>query len=141
VAGDDNAVADVFLAAAPADITPPTLSLNLSTGLLWPPNHKFVPVRVDGLAEDDRELASVEITVSDEYGSLLNQIVPGFGSTIWLEAWREGNDRDGRVYTITAVALDAAGNRSEQSATVVVPHDMRASKTTQSPNSPAVRSK
>lgn len=125
VDGDGNAVADVFLAAAPADTTPPTLSLNLSSGLLWPPNHKFVPVRVDGLAEDDRELASVEITVSDEYGSLLNQIVPGFGSTIWLEAWREGNDRDGRVYTITAVALDAAGNRSEQSATVVVPHDMR----------------
>lgn len=126
VAADSNAVTDIFLATAPADTTPPTLSLTLSTALLWPPNKKLVPVRIDGLATDDRELASVEITVSDEYGSMIGQVVPGFGSTVWLEAWREGNDLDGRVYTITAVAIDAAGNRSEQSATALVPHDMRA---------------
>ena len=126
VDGDGNAMADVFLSTAVADTTPPTVSLDLSSTLLWPPNKKMVPVQVDGLAEDDRELASVEITISDEYGSMINQIVPGFGSTVWLEAWRDGNDSDGRVYTITVVAVDAAGNRSEQKATVLVPHDMRA---------------
>lgn len=125
VDGDDNATVDVFLSVAVADTTPPNVSLTLSSNQLWPPNKKMVPVQVDGWAEDDRELASVEITVSDEYGSMLNQIVPGFGSTVWLEAWRDGNDADGRVYTITAVAVDAAGNRSEQVATVLVPHDMR----------------
>jgi len=93
--------------------------------VLWPPNQKLVPVRIDGLATDETELADVEITVSDEYGSMNGQIVPGFGSIVWLEAWRDGNDLDGRVYTITAVAVDAAGNRSEQTATILVPHDMR----------------
>jgi Tol biopolymer transport system component len=126
VDGDGNATVDVFLAAAVADTTPPNVALTLSSKQLWPPNKKMVPVQVDGWAEDDRELASVEITVSDEYGSMINQIVPGFGSTVWLEAWRDGNDSDGRIYTITAVAVDAAGNRSEQKATVLVPHDMRA---------------
>ena len=52
-------------------------------------------------------------------------VVPGFGSTIWLEAWRDGDDLDGRIYTITAVAVDAAGNRTEKSVTAIVPHDMR----------------
>lgn len=125
VADDGNPASDIFLAEAVADTTPPVLTLAPSTGVLWPPNKKLVPVTIDGLATDETELAGVEITVSDEYGSMNGQVVPGFGSTVWLEAWREGNDLDGRVYTITAVATDAAGNRSEQSATVVVPHDMR----------------
>lgn len=126
VDGDDNATADVFLSTAVADTTPPTVSLALSSTLLWPPNKKMVPVQVDGWAEDDRELASVEITISDEYGSMIDQVVPGFGSTVWLEAWRDGKDSDGRVYTITVVAVDAAGNRREEKATVLVPHDLRA---------------
>jgi hypothetical protein len=125
VADDGNGLADIFLASAPADTTPPALTLTPSTGLLWPPNKKLVAVRIDGLATDETQLAGVEITVSDEYGSMTGQIVPGFGSTVWLEAWRDGNDLDGRVYTITAVATDAAGNRSERTASVVVPHDMR----------------
>lgn len=125
VADDGNAASDIFLAEASADTTPPVVNLELSSQILWPPNKKLVPVQVNGLATDETELVSVEITVSDEYGSMVGQVVPGFGSTIWLEAWREGTDLDGRVYTITAVATDAAGNRSEQSTTALVPHDMR----------------
>ncbi|GEM_PF-1627573 len=125
IAGDGNDASDVFLAEAIADTTPPVVNLELSSRLLWPPNKKLVPIQVNGLATDETELAGVEITLSDEYGSMIGQVVPGFGSTIWLEAWRDGNDMDGRVYTVTAVATDTAGNRSEQSATVVVPHDMR----------------
>ena len=125
VADDGNAASDVFMAEASADTTPPVVNLEVSSRILWPPNKKLVPVQVNGLATDETELAGVEITVSDEYGSMVGQVVPGFGSTVWLEAWREGSDLDGRVYTITAVATDATGNRSEQSATVVVPHDMR----------------
>jgi len=125
IADDDNGFADIFLAAPATDTTPPVLDLSLSTRVLWPPNQKLVPVRIDGLATDETELADVEITVSDEYGSMNGQIVPGFGSIVWLEAWRDGNDLDGRVYTITAVAVDAAGNRSEQTAAILVPHDMR----------------
>lgn len=125
VVGDNNASQDVFIAEAAVDTTPPEIHLGLSTQILWPPNKKFVEVLVGGSATDDSGSVEVEITLNDEYGSAIGQVVPGFGSSLWLEAWRDGNDTDGRTYTVTAVAVDAAGNRSEQSATVLVPHDMR----------------
>ena len=80
---------------------------------------------VAGSTTYDSGIVEVEITLNDEYGSVVGQVVPGFGSSLWLEAWRDGSDIDGRTYTVTAVASDAAGNSSEQSATVIVPHDMR----------------
>ena len=69
-------------------------------------------------------IASVMITVTDEYG-IYNMTVPGFGSTVQLEAWRDGTDMDGRNYTITAVVKDKAGNQSTSSTIVLVPHDQR----------------
>ncbi|NVN98754.1 MAG: hypothetical protein HXX17_05465, partial [Geobacteraceae bacterium] len=61
---------------------------------------------------------------ADEYGKYNMQGLK-FGDTVMLEAWRDGNDMDGRIYTITAVATDLAGNKTTKSATVIVPHDMR----------------
>jgi YVTN family beta-propeller protein len=107
------------------DTTPPTVTVSATPNTLWPPNHKMVDVTIDGSATDDMSgIASVVITVTDEYG-LYNMTVSGFGSTIQLEAWREGTDKDGRIYTITAVATDKAGNQSTTSTQVIVPHDMR----------------
>lgn len=107
------------------DKTPPTLTVTASPNILWPPNHKMVNVKIDGSAVDEVSgIASVVITVKDEYG-IYNMTVPGFGSTIQLEAWREGTDKDGRMYTITAVATDMAGNQSTATTVVIVPHDMR----------------
>lgn len=107
------------------DNTPPTLAINLSRSILWPVNHKLVDVVVGGGASDSGSgIVSVEITVTDEYG-VYSGTLGGFGSRVRLEAWREGNDLDGRHYTITAVAVDAAGNRITSSTEVVVPHDMR----------------
>lgn len=125
VAGDNNECQDVFIAEAALDTTPPDIDLELSTQILWPPNKKYVEVLVNGSATDDSGAVEVEIIMNDEYGSATDQVVPGFGSSMWLEAWREGNDTDGRKYTVTVVAIDAAGNRSEQTAVVLVPHDMR----------------
>jgi len=107
------------------DRTPPTVTTVTATpNTLWPPNHKTVDVLIDGSATDDSSgIASIEITVMDEYG-IYNMTAPGFGSTIQLEAWREGTDKDGRVYTITVVATDTAGNQSTAITEVVVPHDM-----------------
>ena len=122
---DGNGVSDVFVVTDETDTTPPTVSLTPGTGFLWPPNKKYVPVRIDGAATDDRELAEVTITLTDEYGTVADQVIPGFGSVVWLESWREGNDFDGRAYTVTAVATDAAGNRATTTATILVPHDMR----------------
>jgi hypothetical protein len=84
----------------------------------------MVNVVINGSALDNESgIASVVITVHDEY-DVYNMTVPGFGSTIQLEAWRKGTDKDGRVYTITAVATDKAGNKSTAVTEVIVPHDM-----------------
>jgi hypothetical protein len=98
--------------------------LGANRAILWPPNHKMVDVVLGGSAADSGSgIASTKITVTDEYG-ICNLTVPGFGSVFQLEAWREGSDMDGRLYTITAVTTDNAGNQSTGTTTVLVPHDM-----------------
>ena len=42
---------------------------------------------------------------------------------IYLRAERDGNDKDGRVYTITYIATDESGNEAIASAEVKVPHN------------------
>ena len=109
----------------PCSVALPTVTVTATPNILWPPNHKMVDVRIDGSATDGMSgVASVVISVTDEYG-IYNMTVPGFGSTIQLEAWREGTDKNGRVYTITVVATDNAGRYSTATTQVIVPHDMR----------------
>ena len=104
---------------------PPAPLLSASQSILWPPDHKMTNVLLSGAASDSGSgIASTVITVNDEYG-ICNLTVPAFGSAIPLESWRAGTDKDGRIYTITAVITDKAGNRSTGTTTVLVPHDMR----------------
>jgi alpha-tubulin suppressor-like RCC1 family protein len=106
------------------DKTAPSIpSLVTDPSVLWPSNHKMINVLVGGSVEDGGSgIESTTITVTDEYG-IYNMTVPGFGSAIQLESWHAGTDKDGRVYTIAAVATDKAGNQSTETTTVVVPHD------------------
>ena len=46
-----------------------------------------------------------------------------YSFTIQLQASRNGNDKDGRKYTITVRAQDNAGNNGLASTNVIVPHD------------------
>jgi hypothetical protein len=107
------------------DKTAPSIpALSANTAILWPPNHKMVNLVLGGsVADSGSGIASTIITVTDEYG-IYNMTVPGFGSVFQLEAWRAGSDMDGRLYTITAVITDKAGNQSTGTTTVLVPHDM-----------------
>jgi Regulator of chromosome condensation (RCC1) repeat len=108
------------------DKTPPSIpSLVADPSILWPPNRKMVNVAIGGsVADGGSGIDSTIITVTDEYG-ICNMTVPGFGNAIALESWRAGMDMDGRLYTITAVITDKAGNQSTGTTTVLVPHDMR----------------
>ncbi|MDO8446986.1 MAG: hypothetical protein Q7T53_12970 [Deltaproteobacteria bacterium] len=106
-----------------ADDTPPIVNLYVSSNILWPPDRKMVDVWIGGDATDALSgLASVVITVTDEYGTV-EPIVNGFNTTIPLEAWRKGTDKDGRIYTISVIATDIAGNKSTATVEVLVPHD------------------
>jgi len=106
------------------DKTSPSIpALGVNSAILWPPNHKMVNVVIGGsIADGGSGIASTIITVSDEYG-IYNMTVPGFGSVFQLESWRAGSDMDGRLYIITAVITDNAGNQSTATTTVLVPHD------------------
>lgn len=107
------------------DRTPPDVTLSLDRNVLWPPNHKLVDVMINGKSADSLSgIAAVEISVIDEYG-VYNGTYSGFGTVVRLEAWRDGNDMDGRHYTITAVVTDKAGNSSSTTTEAVVPHDIR----------------
>lgn len=107
------------------DKTAPAANISVTPGILWPPNKKMVDVAVKGGATDAASgIESVLFTTHDEYG-IVQPVVSGFNTTIPVEAWREGADRDGRRYTITAVITDKAGNTSTVSTEAVCPHDMR----------------
>jgi hypothetical protein len=113
-----TATATVVLASRP-----PKITIAATPEVIWSPNHTMVPVTIAGGVEaNGSDIKSVLISVSDEYGMFeYNNLT--FGSTVMLEAWRNGNDRDGRKYTITVVVTDRGGNATTKTATVTVPHD------------------
>jgi len=105
------------------DRTAPAVSISANPALLWPPNHKMVDVTITGSAADSGSgTASIVFTIVDEYG-IVQPAIAGFNTTIQLQATRKGTDKDGRFYTITAIATDKAGNQTSASTTVLVPHD------------------
>lgn len=123
----DNAgnVEQAKLLTAAIDQTPPAVTMTLSRNILWPPNHNMVDVQVNGMSMDSLSgIAMVDIKVIDEYGAY-SGAVSGFGNIFHVEAWRDGNDMDGRHYTVIAVVTDKAGNSTTTAAEAVVPHDMR----------------
>jgi hypothetical protein len=116
-----------------SDTTPPTVTIvSVTPDTLWPPNGKLVPITVSGTITDEGSAVS-EITaayeVIDEYGSVqpsgdVTIAADGnYSFTIDLQASRNGNDANGRLYTISVYALDSAGNEGSASADVTVPHD------------------
>jgi hypothetical protein len=121
------------------DVTPPTIELNISPNILWPPNHKMVDINVTVVVSDDTDLAptwqlsSIMMNEGDEANTFdpLYDNTLGDGHTegdiqidgeiIRLRAERSGLG-DGRVYTIIYTAHDASGNEATASKTVIVPH-------------------
>jgi hypothetical protein len=57
-------------------------------------------------------------------GGTLGSAADGsYAFTIQLQAARNGDDQDGRQYTVTVSAQDRAGNKGSASAVVTAPHD------------------
>ena len=117
------------------DKTAPTLKLVLDKTELWPANHKMIPVKTSVSADDSLSGVSTfvltSITSSEPDNGLgdgdtaddIQGAQPGTLDTeFMLRAERSGKG-NGRVYTVTYTAADAAGNKTSQSATVKVPHN------------------
>lgn len=100
------------------------VSFSVSPNIIWPPSHKMVAVTINGkLNIPDADLQSLEISLTDEYGVYSYRNLK-FGSTVLIEAWRDGADPDGRNYTITAVVTRRDGSKTTTTTSVLVPHDM-----------------
>ncbi len=113
---------------------PPVISaLSASPNVLWPPNHKFVPVQASVSAADTCDpnpicvvtsIASSEPTTGGGSGNTS----PDFDITgplsVNLRAERDGTG-SGRTYTITVKCTDHFNNSSQAVTTVMVPHDQR----------------
>jgi hypothetical protein len=130
----DNAgnISALATAAFGIDVTPPVVTVSASPSTLWPPNGKMVPVTVSGTITDSLSgvnRSTAAFAVVDEYGTVQpnGPVTVGTGGsysfTVLLQASRNGNDKDGRLYTITVSASDYAGNLGSVATIVTVPHD------------------
>ena len=123
------------------DTMPPTAEVSVSPDMLWPPNHKLIPIAPTIVASDTCDaapvvsLASVTSNESDNAnayvdthddthgdGNTVGDIAIGLDANISLRAERAATGT-GRIYTITYSTTDASGNTDTESATVTVPHD------------------
>ncbi len=119
-----------------ADTTPPLVSGATSPRVLWPPDHRLVPVAVDLNAED---ICSDEVAITPQEvrsSEMDDRPGSGDGSTtgdireaepgtddrrLLLRAERSGSG-DGRRYEMTYRVTDAAGNARLITLEVLVPH-------------------
>ena len=115
------------------DVNPPVITLSVTPDILWPPNHKMIPIAVTVSATDDYDpnptlvLALISVNESDDTvgdGNTVNDTKVDEDGTIYLRAERSGTGGS-RIYTITYEATDASGNSASASATVTVPHDQK----------------
>ena len=113
----------VLFSVESPDTEPPLITVSAGTSSLWPPNGKMVPVTFSGSITDDGSgVADATFAVTDEYGLVQPSgpvIVGGDGSyhvTVLLEARRQGEDKNGRTYTMVVTATDKKGNRASASA-------------------------
>lgn len=119
------------------DISAPTLAPTISKTILYPPNHKMVDVVINSNATDDSGclVLSVEVSSNEpESGLFRGDKAPDFTEpvidpqtgviTLQLRAERDGRG-NGRIYFITIVATDCAGNSSATTLEVLCPHDKK----------------
>ncbi|NIK71974.1 aryl-phospho-beta-D-glucosidase BglC (GH1 family) [Paenibacillus sp. BK720] len=109
------------------DKVSPRLNVVLDKETLWPANNKLV--KVTAIVETGDELSQVEllsITPSvavDRYESMVQEADFGTLDTEFKLLAKKAMGNEPLVYTITYRATDQAGNVTEASATVTVPHD------------------
>jgi hypothetical protein len=106
------------------DQTPPAIqSVAATPSVLSPANHQFVDVTISVSASDacgGSTHCYITSVASNEPADGQDWIVTG-DLTLKLRAERS-NRGTGRIYTITIVCTDQAGNQSTRAVTVIVPH-------------------
>jgi hypothetical protein len=112
--------------------------------VLWPPNHKMVPIVVSYVVTDNLDPAPTIVlkNITMNEGDELNTYDPRFDTTVadghtvgdvhvdangnvFLRAERAGTSTSlGRKYTLTYEATDFSGNTTMATVIVTVPHEV-----------------
>ncbi|HEY4640765.1 MAG TPA: HYR domain-containing protein [Thermoanaerobaculia bacterium] len=122
-----NETTGTFNVTVIADTTPPeVVRISASPGILSPPNHEMVAVTVTVVATDDIDPNPVSQIVSVTSNQAIDGTGDGDQSPDWeitgpltLNLRAERASGEDRVYTITVVTTDAAGNATMSTVTVV----------------------
>lgn len=95
-----------------------------SFSIIWPPNHKMVPIGITGVIDPDGSNFSLAVSSIQQDEPRSNEIDgSGLGTaTAYVRAERDGNGT-GRVYQIGFTAEDTSGATCTGSVLVGVPHD------------------
>ena len=108
---------------------PPTVTATATPStLLWSPNKTMTPVTVSGKITAS-SLKDASYKVVDEYGKVQpsGKITVSsngdYSFVVKLEAYRNGTDTNGRIYTITVTATDTSNRTASAQAIVTVPHN------------------
>ena len=124
-----TATVSITVTGGVADQNPVCTAAVASPSSLWPPNHKFVAIAINGVTDPDRDPVTItvtqiwqdESTMADGSGDtpIDGAIVNGAAQ---VRAERAG-DGNGRLYQIFFTATDGKGGSCTGSVTVGVPHD------------------
>jgi hypothetical protein len=120
-----------------ADTSPPTLTLAASPAVLWPPNHRLVPVHVTWQAVDlcDPDPAVTLVAASSDElddapgsgdGETTGDVAdaaPGTADADLLLRAERSASGGGRTYDLLYRAIDASGNATSIRFAVTVPRD------------------
>jgi hypothetical protein len=132
-------VASCTTSVTVGDTTPPVVTVRATPDVLWPPNHKMVPVRFTVFAVDACDpspalvLESVASSEPDDApggwdgattGDIQGAAAGAADVDVLLRAERDSRG-PGRTYTARYRLTDASGNVAVGVGTVAVPHDRR----------------
>lgn len=109
-----------------------------SLSQLWPPNHAYVPITIQGVTDPDNDPVTITIdsiwqdeSVTGPGGGAGNTAPDATGvgtATANVRAERNGNPKtpgNGRVYHIAFTARDGKGGMCPHTVKVCVPHDKK----------------
>jgi hypothetical protein len=129
-----GATSDCTAVVKVLDTTPPQIgAIVAEPSVLWPPNHKMVPVKVNISASDictAKPSCKIISVASNEPidglgdGNMTPDWVITGDFTVNLRAERSGIGSD-RIYTITISCTDTSGNSTSRATKVTVPHDKK----------------
>ena len=132
VTDDNGASSSCSATVTVVDTQPPIINtVTANPDVLWPPNHKMVPVSVNVSTSDNCGGPATCQIVWVNSNEPENGIGDGNTAPDWiitgdltlkLRAERSGTG-DGRIYTITVSCADSSGNSTWGDVTVSVPHD------------------